>query len=66
MTPRRSNPDPEPGETVTLVDGSETRVRQVLSSDDHLGIHEVRDDRGQIIFITEAEVPGLWTQLTEA
>jgi hypothetical protein len=60
------NPDPEPGQTISLADGSpDTRVRQVLSSDPHLDIHEVRDDRGMIVFIREGEAPGLWIQLLE-
>lgn len=59
----RHSLDPEPGQSIRLLDDTETRVRQTLASDDHLGIYEVRDDRGQIIFITLAEAPGLWIEL---
>jgi hypothetical protein len=58
MRPQRT--EPEPGETVLLADGYETRVRQVMSSDSRLGIFEVRDDRGLHIYITAGEAPGLW------
>lgn len=63
--------DPNPGETIYLVgpdgvpDGRETRVRQVLSSDDRLEMHEVRDDRGAVIYIARNETLGEWTQVLE-
>lgn len=63
--------DPEPGEPVLLVgpnglvDGRETRIRQVLSSDDGVGIHEVRDDRGATIYITAGETLGTWIEVLE-
>jgi hypothetical protein len=37
-------------------------VRQVLASDDRLGIYEVRDDRGQIIFISQTLAYNVWAQ----
>lgn len=70
-SPGGSYSDPEPGETIFLcgpdgvVDGRETRIRQVLSSDDDLGIHEVRDDRGVNVYITAGESLGLWVQVLE-
>lgn len=63
--------DPEPGEPVALVgpngqvDGRETRIRQVLSTDDDLGVHEVRDDRGQVIYITSTDTLGRWQEVLE-
>lgn len=70
-SPGGSFSDPEPGETVLLVgpdglvDGRETRIRQVTSSDYRLGIHEVRDDRGTTIYIGAGETLGTWVQVLE-
>lgn len=71
-SPGGSFNDPEPGEHVDLVDlngdldGRETRIRQVIASDDRAGVHEVRDDRGVVIYITAGETLGTWVQVLEA
>lgn len=70
-SPGGSFHDPEPGETIYLVgpdgvaDGRETRIRQVLSTDDSIGIHEVRDDRGVTVYITRTDTLGQWMEVLE-
>jgi len=60
MNPRSR--EPEPGQTIILLDESETRIRQFLSGDRHLAVYEVRDDRGQIVFISAGQALGLWVE----
>ena len=70
-SPGGSFNDPEPGERIYLVgpdgvaDGRETRIRQVQSTDDRLGVHEVRDDRGQVVYITRTDTLGEWLEVLE-
>lgn len=60
--------EPQPGERVKLLglhgepDGRVTCVRQTLSSDHTLQMHEIRDDRGQFL-IVEPDGGRTWVQV---